>query len=195
MIWKTLLDSSCLCTTSLALSLGVHYLLATACFAAVVSPTTLPLLATACFSKRCCLWDRFVLVIRPSVRSRTWVYSHRFVLLICLFVYLVRKLFFQNATSSTIMNGFFWYSIEIIYRRSRIQLVLGVAIWRFLAIWRLILFSLKNGLVYREAINQLWRHNGFVLNTVLSAREWDTSSWSHSQPIRIEGSNSQIYPS
>ena len=81
------------------------------------------------------------------------------ILFVYLFIWLVRKLFFQNATSSTIMNGFFWYCIWIISRMSRIQLVLGVAIWRFLAHWRLITFSRKNGLLYSDTSNWLWRHN------------------------------------
>ena len=64
-------------------------------------------------AKRCwVLCDRFVLVmclfIRPSKALLGLVppvcVSYLFVYL---FIWLVRKLFFQNATSPTIMNGFF----------------------------------------------------------------------------------------
>ena len=46
------------------------------------------------------------------------------------------------------MIGFFSYYTHIIPRWSCIWLVLGLAIWRFLAIWRPILFSPKNGYIY-----------------------------------------------
>ena len=96
--WR-FLDSSCVSTTSLILSLGVRYL---------------------------------------------FVY---------LLVYLVRKFFIQNASQPTILNELCSCYIWINPRRSSIRLVLGVAIWRFLAMWRLIQFVRKNGLVYSDASN------------------------------------------
>ena len=67
-------------------------LLATACFAAEVCPTTLCyLLATACFAS--------VLLLRSVCVSYLFVYS---------FSKLFRKLFFQNATIPTFIIPFFY---------------------------------------------------------------------------------------
>ena len=57
-------------------------------------------------------------------------------LLVYLFIWLFRKLFFQNATSPTFIIRFLLHCTHIILRGSYIWLVLGLAIWRTLAIWR-----------------------------------------------------------
>ena len=51
-------------------------------------------------------------------------------------------------------NRFFWYYIGVISRRSRIRLVLGVAIWR--------LFFLQMSLVHNDATNKMLRHNHHI---------------------------------
>ena len=80
----------------------------------------------------------------------------------------VRKLFFQNATSPTIINGLFWYVTWIISRGSCIQRVLGVAIWRFLALWRLIPFL---GYVKSTKDSSLM-HNGCTTDAPWMLREY-----------------------
>ena len=77
------------------------------------------------------------------------------------------------------MNRFSWYCTWIISRRSRIQLVLGVAIWRFLAIWRLILFSLINGLVYKDVsdVTMAPLSNHKISVNHLRVRMSDTDGW------------------
>ena len=39
---------------------------------------------------------------------------------------------------------------------------------------------MKIGLIYSEAKHRLWRHNGFVLNTVLGLGVWDAKNYDHS---------------
>ena len=97
--------------------------------------------------------------IRPSVFQTLMSYpiTMRPALLINLFIYLFdyerSKLFFQNASSHAFMIRFLSYYTYIIPRESYILLVLGLAIWRFLAIWWPISFSPKNGYVYSDARN------------------------------------------
>ena len=102
--------------------------------------------------------------------SRRVIVLGRSCLFIYLFVHVVSKLFFKIFHTLQFWFDSFHNQTGIIPRRPRIWLVIGVAKWRFLAIWRPSTVLTKNGLAYSGKTNQLWRHNGFVFNTQLLSR-------------------------
>ena len=108
----------------------------------------------------------------------------------CLFICVFSKLCLKRFSQPTFFDRFFSYCTGITPRRFRIWFVVGVAIWRFLEIWRQLIFSIKKLSLIEWAANQLWRHNGFIFEYGVGSR-WVR----YSQPISIEGTNSQKHPS
>ena len=83
------------------------------------------------------IWDAIQNTIRDATRDAILDVIRNRKTIAAIFPVMMTLLITRKVRTSTVLVRFFSYCTGIILRRSRIWLVLGVAIWRFLAIWRL----------------------------------------------------------